>query len=68
MYKIIYLDEKLKIIKLLYDNKSNDINAMFSLMKYIKSKINAKIEKSDEGFLLFNDEKKYLFYISNNDA
>ena len=68
MYKIIFLDEKLKTIKLLYDNKSNDENAMFSLMKYIKSKINGKIEKSDEGFLLFNDEKKYLFYILDNDA
>ena len=68
MYKIIFLDDKSKTIKLLYDNKSNDENAMFSLMKYIKSKINGKIEKSDEGFLLFNDEKKYLFYILDNDA
>ncbi|WP_275041618.1 hypothetical protein [Brachyspira hyodysenteriae] len=43
MYKIVFLDSKSKTIKLLYDNKSNDENAMFSLMKHIKSKINAKI-------------------------
>ncbi|WP_295156123.1 hypothetical protein [uncultured Brachyspira sp.] len=68
MYKIISLDEKTKIIKLLYNNKSDDSNAMFSLMKYIKSKINAEMEQCEDGFLLFNDKKKYLFYIIENDA
>ncbi|WP_300368966.1 hypothetical protein [Brachyspira sp.] len=68
MYKILSLDEKAKIIKLLYDNKSNDSNAMFALMKYIKSKINADIEQTEDRFLLFNDKKKYLFYTIENDA
>lgn len=68
MYKIIDLDEKLKIIKFLYNDKSDDRNAMFSLMKHIKNKIDADIDEIEEGFLLFNDEKQYLFFIAENDA
>ncbi len=68
MYKILSLDEKSKTIRFVYDDKSDDNNAMFSLMKYIKSKINAEIKQLENGFLLFNDEKEYLFYIIENDA
>ena len=66
MYKIISFDEKLRRVKILYDDNSK--NAMFSLMRYIKSKINAEMKEKDNGYLLFNEDKKYFFYIVENDA
>ncbi len=68
MYKISYLDEKNKIIKVLYNNAADDKRAMFSLMKYIKSNLNAEIKETENGYLLFNDNRKYLFYFIENDA
>ena len=68
MYKIVHLDETNKTLKILYNNAANDKRAMFSLMKHIKSNINAEIKEVENGYLLFNENKKYLFYFIYNDA
>ena len=63
MYKIISLDEKSKKIKII--DSENIKNDMFYLIRYIKSKLNAEMKETENGYLLFNDNKKYLFYIDD---
>ena len=64
MYKIISFDEKLKTIKIFHN--SNTKTAMLVLIKYIKSKINADMKEIDNGYLLFNNNKKYHFYLDDS--
>lgn len=61
MYKIISLEDKLKLIKIIYDND----NSIFYLMNYIKTEINAEIKETKDGYLLCNGSRKYLFFIDN---
>ena len=58
MYKIISLDENNKRIKILNSVKGIE----FSLINYIKEKINANIKELEDKYILFNDVIEYFLY------
>ena len=61
MYKIISLDENNKRIKILNSVKGIE----FSLINYIKEKINANIKELEDKYILFNDNIEYIFYTND---
>ncbi len=67
MYKLINIDEKRKTIKILYKNSSNDKNAIFKIVDFIKNKTdNAKVEYKEENIILYSENVEYIFkYIEN---
>ena len=57
MYKIISLDENNKRIKILNSVKGIE----FSLINYIKEKINANIKELEDKYILFNDNIVFIY-------